>query len=404
VLRRFSTGRLLGAIIGALVAIGAVTAGAIAAIGGGPVPPPKPLDQAIKAAIDAPKVSGVTARVSLVNSLVDTGSLPGSHHNPVLSGGDGRLWVTGDGRVRLELFSSRGDTQLSIDGPAHTFTFYDASSNTAYKGQLPAHADKTGSGSDAGGGSSVPALKSIDDALAHLAQHADVGAATPTNVAGQPAYSVRVTPQASEGGMIGAAQIAWDAVHGVPLDVAIFAKGSSTPALELKATQISFGSIPASDLQVAIPSGAKVNELDTASAAGKAKHDARSTKSTTGLAAVRAALPFTLDAPATLDGLSQASVREMTVSGTPAALIEYGKSLGTVFVLESATTAADKPKPSSGTNSGESALPTATINGAQATVLPTALGTIVRFERNGISYTVAGSVPRNVAVAVASGL
>jgi hypothetical protein len=374
------------AIIGAVVAIGAVTAGAIAAIGGGSKPLPKPLDQAVKAAIDAPKVSGVTARVSLVNNLVDAGSLPGGHHDPLVSGGDGRLWVTGDGRVRLELFSSRGDTQLSIDGPAHTFSFYDASSNTAYKGKLPEHADKT-----------------IDDALAQLAKHADVGQATPTNIAGQPAYSVRITPQASEGGMIGAAQIAWDAVHGVPLDLAVYAKGSSTPVLELKATQISFGSIPASDLQVAIPGGAKVNQLDTGAAAAKAKHEASSAKSASGPAAVRAALPFTLDAPATLGGLPQTSVREMTVNGTPAALVAYGKSLGTVFVLERAAGAADKGKPSAKTNS-DSALPTATINGVQATVLPTALGTILSFERNGISYTVAGSVPRSAAVAAANGL
>jgi hypothetical protein len=391
------------AIIGAVVAIGAVTAGAIAAIGGGSKPLPKPLDQAVKAAIDAPKVSGVTARVSLVNNLVDAGSLPGGHHDPLVSGGDGRLWVTGDGRVRLELFSSRGDTQLSIDGPAHTFSFYDASSNTAYKGKLPEHADKTGSGRPSGNGSSSPTLKSIDDALAQLAKHADVGQATPTNIAGQPAYSVRITPQASEGGMIGAAQIAWDAVHGVPLDLAVYAKGSSTPVLELKATQISFGSIPASDLQVAIPGGAKVNQLDTGAAAAKAKHEASSAKSASGPAAVRAALPFTLDAPATLGGLPQTSVREMTVNGTPAALVAYGKSLGTVFVLERAAGAADKGKPSAKTNS-DSALPTATINGVQATVLPTALGTILSFERNGISYTVAGSVPRSAAVAAANGL
>ena len=42
-------------------------------------------------------------------------------------------------------------------------------------------------------------------------------------------------------------------------------------------------------------------------------------------------------------------------------------------------------------------LPQININGATGTELATALGTVVTFERNGISYTVAGSVPPQAA-------
>jgi outer membrane lipoprotein-sorting protein len=348
-----------------------------------------------------------------MNTLIDTSSVDGTGGNPLLRGADGRLWASNDGRLRLELFSSRGDTQLSIDGPAHTFSFYDGSSNTAYEGQLPTRSSTT-AGADSGSTAdqrTPPTLKSIDDALAKLAQHGDVSAATPTDIAHQAAYSVRITPKASEGGMIGGLQLAWDAAHGIPLDVAVYAKGSSTPVLELKATNISFGSIPASDFTIGIPSGAKVNKIDTT------RHDSGAAKSAgahhgafkagaQGLSAVRAALPFALDAPPTLANLSQSSVRELTVNGQPAALLTYGQQLGTVVVLERAASASKQAPSAAGAAGGDSrlSLPTTSINGASASVLPTALGTLVSFERNGISYTVAGSVPRSVAEAVARGL
>lgn len=418
IFRRLPTRQLLGVIAGAVVIVAVVAAVAVAAIGGGPVPPQKPLDRAIQDALNAPSAPGVSARITLTNNLIDSSSLgEGRGGNPLLKGADGRLWVTNDGRLRLELFSDRGDTQLSINRPARTFAFYDGSSNTAYEGTLPAQ-----SGKDSGAGGkpdqhSTPTLKSIDDAISKLTQRADVGPATPTDIAGQPAYSVRITPKASEGGMIGGFGVAWDAVHGVPLDVAIYAKGSSSPVLELRATQISFGSISAGDLNVAIPHGAKIDKIGTTSSgketnATSAHHRSGLKMAAQGLAAVRAAVPFALDAPASLGNLAQSGVRELTVNGKPAALISYGEHLGTVFVLEQATDANTKrtgplglsAAGGNGGGQGGISLPTTNINGASATVVPTALGTIVTFDHNGISYTIAGSVPRSVAEAVARGL
>jgi hypothetical protein len=49
-------------------------------------------------------------------------------------------------------------------------------------------------------------------------------------------------------------------------------------------------------------------------------------------------------------------------------------------------------------------LPTADINGATAKVLDTPLGSVVTFERGGVSYTVLGSVPAEVTKTAASGL
>jgi outer membrane lipoprotein-sorting protein len=413
IFRRLPTRQLLGVLAGAVAAVGTVTAVAIAAIGGGPVPPKKQLDQAIQSALNAPAVPGVTARIKFTNSLIDTSSIDGTGGNPLLRGAEGRLWASNDGRLRLELFSSRGDSQLSIDGPAHTFTFYDGSSNSVYEGQLPAHT-ATKAGTDTGTTAdqhTPPALKSIDDALAKLAQHADVSPANPTDIAHQAAYSVKITPKASEGGMIGGLQLAWDAAHGIPLDVALYAKGSSSPVLELQATNINVGTVPASDFKIGIPPGAKVNKVDTTHGSGQGTtagaHHGAFKAGAQDLATVRAALPFALDAPPSLDNLAQSSVRQLTVNGQPAALLTYGEQLGTVVVLEraaGANTQAPGAGSGGGDNGGRLSLPTTSINGANASVLPTAIGTLISFERNGISYTIAGSVPRGVAEAVARGL
>jgi len=56
------------------------------------------------------------------------------------------------------------------------------------------------------------------------------------------------------------------------------------------------------------------------------------------------------------------------------------------------------------TGSATRSLPKVSINGASGQELDTALGTLLRFERNGVQYIVVGSVPPAAAVAAARGL
>ncbi len=85
----------------------------------------------------------------------------------------------------------------------------------------------------------------------------NLSGAQPTDVAGRAAYRVTISPK-HDGGLLGSAQLAWDATMGVPLQFAIYARGNTTPVLELKATSISYGAIPASDFNISPPAGAKV--------------------------------------------------------------------------------------------------------------------------------------------------
>ena len=42
------------------------------------------------------------------------------------------------------------------------------------------------------------------------------------------------------GGMLGAAELGWDAIHGVPLRFAIYANGSSSPVIELATDKLDY--------------------------------------------------------------------------------------------------------------------------------------------------------------------
>jgi outer membrane lipoprotein-sorting protein len=396
-LRTLPTGRL----IALLVAVAAIAAGgtaiALGAVGGGPVPPAKPLARAVHDAAAAPDVNGITARITFTNKLIDSSSLEGG--GPLLKGAKGRLWL-GDGhKLRLELQTDNGDAQIVSDGV--DAWVYDSGSHTVYRGKLPQEkpADKAGSGK-------APTLADVQARVTELAKTADLSLAIPGNVAGRPAYEVRISPK-HDGGLLGAGALAWDAAKGVPLRAAVYAQGSNAPVLELKAEHIKFGKVPASAFAVSPPADAKVVNVDVPSGGpGDPKHPQGGEQAVTGVGPVSKAVPFKLSAPATLVGLPRHQVRLVDWKGEKAAVVTYGQDLGGVVVIEqpaepAATTA---PGDKRGRDRGGLQLPKVSINGATGEELDTALATMIRFERGGVAYTVLGSVPPAAAQAAARGL
>lgn len=394
-LRRISTLRLL-AIGAALTVLAAATAAiAIAASGGGPTPPAEPLATAVHDALSAPKVEGVSARVQFSDNLIGESVVEGS--DPLLGGASGRLWASADGRLRLELQAdvsagSAGDFQVLVDG--ERFTAYDPGTETVYRGALPV---RQGSDSqDEPGTDEPPSLGQVQAGIEEAMEHAALSGATPTDVAGRPAYTVRVSPKAN-GGLIGGAELAWDAANGVPLRAAVYAKGEGSPVLELKATEISFGAVPDSVFEVTPPPGAKVVDLGAPEGSGGEGEPA----SVTGLDAVQRQVPFALSAPPSLAGMARDEVRLVSSGSDAGALVTYGQGLGGLAVLELPA----GEEGSGGPGQGDLQLPGVSIEGAsQAQQLETPLGTVVRFRREGVEYTVAGSVTSAVAREAAQGL
>jgi outer membrane lipoprotein-sorting protein len=401
-LRRISTRRLLALSV-AVVAIGAGgTALALAATGGGPTPPPKDLPVAIHDALTAPKVDGVTARIQFTNHLINNSDVQGG--SPILSGASGRLWATPDGKVRLELqadASSEGgtsDTQVLSDG--NQVTVYDSGTNTLYKADLPA-GDSTNSGGTQT--EQPPSLAEIQTKLTQVMEHATVSGAQPSDVAGQPAYTVRVEPK-QNGGLVGGAELAWDAVHGTPLRAAIYAKGDSSPVIQLEVTDISYGAVSSSVFDVTPPAGAKVTDLTPQGSSGaNATQDKQANEApVTGLQQVQQAVSFQIAAPDSLAGLPRSEVRLIQSGDKPAALVSYGTGLGGIAVIEHP--ADSKASSPANGDQGQPTLPKVTINGVQGEELDTPLGTLIDFQRGGVDYTVIGSVASATAQAAAQGL
>lgn len=398
-LRRISTGRLFAVAAGVVAIAAGGTAIAIAATGGGPTPPPKDLPVAIHDALTAPKVQGVTARIQFTNHLINSSDVQGG--SPLLSGASGRLWASSDGHVRLELqadASSEGatsDAQILSDG--NQVTVYDSGTNTVYKADLPAgNKDSGDSAKD-----QPPSVAQIQKDLTRLMEDATVSGAQPTDVAGQPAYTVRVEPK-QNGGLVGGAELAWDAIHGAPLRAAVYARGDSSPVIELKVTDISYGSVSSSVFDVTPPAGAKVTDLTPQGSQGERPDGQADSAPVTGLAQVQKAVSFQIAAPDSIAGLSRTEVRLIQSGEAPAALVTYGKGLGGIAVIEHP--ADSKASSSTNGDQGQLSLPKVSINGIQGDQLTTPLGTLIEFQRGGVDYTVIGSVVPATAQAAAQGL
>jgi hypothetical protein len=358
---RTISGPRLAALAASVVAIaGGGTAIAVAGSDGGPTPPPKPLARAVHDGLTAPEVQGITARVKFTNHLIDTSGIEGA--NPLLSGATGRLWLSPGHGLRLELQSENGDAQ--IVGNERDFFVYDGTSNTVYTGKAPKHGREHHHG--------VPSVKRIQRGLNRARNHKlEISGPTPGNIAGQPAYTVRVGP-GRPGGLLGAVELAWDAAHGLPLRVAVYARGNDDPVLELVATEISYGPVDLSNFAIKPPADAHVVDLSMRNG-----HKGRK-------------VPFQVSAPKTLAKRKRTGIRRHG----GAAFIRYGKDLNALLVIEKAA----RP------GKDRLGLPTADVNGATAKVLDTPLGSVVIFERGGVQYIVLGSVHAADAEAAARGL
>jgi outer membrane lipoprotein-sorting protein len=382
-LRTTSTRRLV-AIVAALVALALTGALAQAAISGSdPKPDPKPLDRAVHDAITAPPVDGVSARVTFTNGLLPSGSLPQGAASPLAAGAEGRVWLAGDGRARLELQSEAGDAQIVADG--ERLTVYDSSAKTAYTMAMPAEKDEPAH--------EDPTLADVRRGLDRLAEAWTLSGAQPTSTGGRPTYTVRIAPK-DDGGLLGAAELAWDALNGVPLRAAVYAQGQDEPVLELEADDVSYGEIDGSTFEADPPAGTRVVEVDPVTGTDENGQPTR----VHGVEAVQRRLDFELSAPAELAGLPRTSVRLVDMGGEPGAVSIYGEGMGAIAVLQSAAGPEGKPE------EGGFEFPQINIDGATGTELATPLGTMVTFRRGDVDYIVLGSVPPVAAENAARGL
>ena len=207
----------------------------------------------------------------------------------------------------------------------------------------------------------MPSLAKIEEAISHLKEHANVSTAIPTDVGGQPAYTVRVSPKEA-GGLYAGTELSWDADNGVPLRAAIYSSASSSPVIELAASDVSFAAVPDSVFELTPRSGAKIEELQTPQTEGSGKPHATGAH-----------------------------------EGT---LTVHGHGPGAIAVLQRS----EQSGKANGAERALEGLPKVSIDGTQASELRTELGTVLSFERAGVRYLLAGSVTPATIEALARGL
>ena len=382
IIKRSSAGRLAGWFVLLAVLLSAISVTAYAMTRSGAHKPPKrSLASALHNALADRPVAGVSAQFTIDQNLL--GAKSSTISASPLQGATGSVWV-GGGHVRLSVRSQLGTTELAYDG--HQVMLYDRAHHVAYV--LPVSHKATTHKAPA-----VPTIATIDQALTKVGSDAILSGAIPSNIAGRPAYDVRISPR-RDGGLFGAFELAWDAAHRVPLRFAVYPRGSSTPAIAVTVTHIHYGAVAGAKLALAPPAGTKIVHVHLPSRS-ELHADSKHLAPATGAAAVARAVGFRLAAPSTLAGLHQDEVRSVNLGKSPAALVTYGHGLGTVFVLEQRATRGGSPLQS---------LPSASINGTKGHELDTTLGSLVQFTRMGVTYTVVGSQPAATIMTAAQSL
>jgi len=255
---RTASRRELAGVLAGLALLGAV-GGVAAGAQSGPLPPARPLAQAIYTALHGSRPEGLSATVKVENRLFEGASLTGAEEGrglrSLLTGNlEGRLWIAGE-RARLELDGRDGDSELLFE-PGR-ITLYSVPENTLYLLTLPAGKHRAGQQRQKGG---APTLAEIERALAALGRRAVISAAQPTDSGGQPAYRVTLKPRET-GSLLGGLEAAFDAENGVPLRLGVLSTSSPAPALALELQQVSFAPPPPAVFNLQLPAGVAVKRI-----------------------------------------------------------------------------------------------------------------------------------------------
>ena len=205
-------------------------------------------------------------------------------------------------------------------------TVYDASSNTVYKLDSASTASRRPR-TDAG----HAAVGRRDRRLPHEARPSTrtSPAAQPTDVAGQPAYSVKISPEARRR----AARIARSSPGTPPTAFrcasAIYAQGSSTPVLQLAATDISYGAVSSSDVDGRAAGRSEDRRPRRASRATRRRGTSRSPASPRSRPQ-----PASPSSRPTRSSVCRGRTYALVGGADSKRLVVYGQGLGAIVVVE----------------------------------------------------------------------
>jgi outer membrane lipoprotein-sorting protein len=162
-----------------------------------------------------------------------------------------RVYEAGRGERRVQVLDSMGERDVVRNGS--DVWFWNAKKNTAAHLTVPQR-----SGSDSGTDVQTPA-DAAKRALAAIDRSTGVAVDGSAHIAGRDAYQLVLTPKSS-GTTIGSVDIAVDGVTGLPLQVQVTPRGSTSPAFSVGFTSIDLTKPAASVFDFQPPSGATVHQ------------------------------------------------------------------------------------------------------------------------------------------------
>jgi outer membrane lipoprotein-sorting protein len=174
----------------------------------------------------------------------------------LLSGSNtARVWYAGEEKMRLALVSAQGETDVIRNGS----DVYMWSSQEKSAKHLTIPADAPDKRAEALAGAPKTPQEAADAALAAIDPTTTVSTTGAARVAGRDAYELLLSPK-DQASLIGQVRLAIDAEHHIPLQVDVYAKNATTPAIRIGFQQISFTVPDAQQFVFNPPPGTEVTQ------------------------------------------------------------------------------------------------------------------------------------------------
>jgi outer membrane lipoprotein-sorting protein len=251
------------------MALAAAAAGTVAGVvglgvlampaGAGPAPalPPTSPEQLVQSVLTAKPIA-MNGTVEVVNKL----GLPALPGIPQAADGTtaARVWSDGQHRGRLSLPEGNGEKVYVEDGS--TLWQWDSTTKTATRSPEPAESEQPKPKPDGVMPHATDPTSAAQELVATVEKTSTVSVDGTDRVAGRPVYDLVLTPKPTERTLLREVRVAVDSELRVPLQVSVFANGSTDPALQIGFTELSVGPQDPKLFQFTPPPGATVKQSD----------------------------------------------------------------------------------------------------------------------------------------------
>lgn len=247
---------LTAAVVGTALGVGGLVVVAMPATAGdAPVLPQISAEELVQSTLNA-KPPAFEGKVKVNNDLglPQLGStLPGASALDVDS-----AQVATDGTGKSKVSLTEGSSQQTIVQNGNTVWQYNSKDNTATKITIPAELAKEHKGKVEG--QAVDPATAASELLGKVRESSTIAVDGTSSVANRPAYELVLTPKPTERTLLREIRVAVDSQTRLPLRLTVLANGTSSPALEVSFSEITFADQPASNFEFTPPKGAKVTE------------------------------------------------------------------------------------------------------------------------------------------------